>query len=277
MDSTERVRTIETSRSANPYHSLPLGRKLRVHFITEDDPLYVIRFFETFLEEYPRREFELVGVTVQAAFNESLVAIAKRVFSLYGATDFARLLARVAEQRARGRSIAALARREGISLVPTTSVNEPGFVRRLRAAWPDVIVSVAAPEIFKPEILGSAGLGCINVHSGRLPVYRGMMPTFWQMHAGERYATVTVHEMVPKLDAGAVLATAEYPIRRRDRLDRVMTETKREAARLVIDVLRQLASGTTTPELLDMTTASYFSFPKRSDRQKLRRRGHRML
>jgi methionyl-tRNA formyltransferase len=277
LGSTAQARTIETARSSNGYHRLPLGRKLRVHFITEDDPLYVIRFFETFLDEHPRRDFEIIGVTIQAAFNESPVSTAKRVFSLYGATDFARLLARFAERRARGRSIAALARREGISLVPTTSVNDPAFVRRLQAARPDVIVSVAAPEIFKPDILASAQLGCINVHSGRLPVYRGMMPTFWQMRAGEPYATVTVHEMVPKLDAGAVLATAEYPIRSRDSLDRVMTETKREAARLVIDVLGKLASGNATPELLDMTAASYFSFPTRGDRKSLRRRGHRML
>lgn len=30
------------------------GRRLRVHVITEDDPLYVVRFFEVFFADLPR-------------------------------------------------------------------------------------------------------------------------------------------------------------------------------------------------------------------------------
>ena len=36
---------------------------MRVLFITEDDPLYVIHFFDVFFDEYPRDEFEVVGIT----------------------------------------------------------------------------------------------------------------------------------------------------------------------------------------------------------------------
>ena len=256
---------------------MSLTSKLRVHFVTEDDPLYVIQFFETFFDEYPRDELDVIGITIQRAFKESRLATAKRVFPLYGPVGFARLLVRVAGRRLRGRSIATVAGAEGISLVQTESVNDPEFVRRVAASQPDVIVSVAAPEIFKDEILQSARLGCINIHSGRLPKYRGMMPTFWQMRFGEPFATVTVHEMAPKLDAGAVLGTAECPIRERDSLDRVMIETKREGARLLIRTLRELAAGTAVARPLDMANASYYSFPKRRDARILRERGHRML
>jgi methionyl-tRNA formyltransferase len=251
--------------------------RLRVHFITEDDPLYVVRFFEVFLSEYPRDEFEIAGITVQAPFNESKRATAKRIMAAYGVVDFARLAARVASEKLRRHSIGALARAEGIADVPTASVNDPEFVRRMRALQPDVIVSVAAPEIFRSEILEAANLGCINVHSGRLPVYRGMMPTFWQMRFGEPNATVTVHEMALKLDAGGVLGTVEVPIREHDSLHRVITETKAEAAHLVIRVLRDLAAGTSSARLLDLENASYYSFPTREDSRAFRRRGHRML
>jgi hypothetical protein len=40
------------------------ARPLRVQFITEDDPLYVIRFFDVFLAEYPRDEFDVIGITI---------------------------------------------------------------------------------------------------------------------------------------------------------------------------------------------------------------------
>ncbi len=254
-----------------------LGRKLRIHFVTEDDPFYVIRFFEVFFEEYPRDEFEISGVTIQAPFRERKAATARRILSLYGVLDFSRLLTRFAAQKLRRRSIGALAARHGIPLVPTTSVNDPAFVRRIRAAEPDVIVSVAAPEIFREEILDSARLGCINIHSGELPAYRGMMPTFWQMLSGESHATITVHEMAREVDAGAILGTVEYPIRERDSLDRVMTETKREGARLMIRVLRELAAGAAAARPLDMANAAYYSFPKREHAKDFRRRGHRLL
>jgi methionyl-tRNA formyltransferase len=256
---------------------MSLARKLRVYFVTENDPLYVIRFFEVFFDEYPREEFEISGMTIEAPFHESSAATAKRILTLYGPTNFSRLLARSVARKLRRRSIAALARREGIPLVPASSVNHPAFVRHLRTLQPDVIVSVAAPEIFRQEILDSARLACINVHSGRVPDYRGMMPTFWQMLASEQHATVTVHEMTREVDAGAILGTVECPICARDSLDRVLVETKREGARLMIRVLRELAAGTAAGQPIDMTRAAYYSFPKHEDAKNFRRHGHQML
>jgi len=142
---------------------------------------------------------------------------------------------------------------------------------------PDLIVSVAAPEIFRKEILGVPRLGCVNIHSGRLPVYRGMMPTFWQMMRGESEITVTVHEMAEVLDGGKVLGTVAVPVKPQDSLDRVITATKQEGARLLIQVLDQIRRGEAVGVPVDMSGASYFSFPKRQHVSEFRRRGHRLL
>jgi methionyl-tRNA formyltransferase len=250
---------------------------LRVHFITEDDPLYVAEFFDAFLCLYEPEEIRIVGISIQQPFNEAPFSTARRVLSLYGPTGFARLLGRFARRKLQGRSIAQLARDQNIPLVPTRSVNDSRFVERVKLLEPDVIVSVAAPEIFRDAILNAPRLGCINVHSGRLPKYRGMMPTFWQMCSGERNVTVTVHEMAEKLDAGAVLGTAECRIAQRDSLDRVMVAAKHEGARLLLGVLRGLAAGEIEPQQLDMAEASYFSFPSRADALRLRQLGHRLI
>jgi methionyl-tRNA formyltransferase len=250
---------------------------LRVHFITEDDPLYVVEFFEAFLSLYEQEEIQIVGISIQEPFNETRLSTAQRVLALYGAGGFARLLVRFTRRKLQRRSIPQLARDENVPLVPTKSVNDSGFVERVKLLEPDVIVSVAAPEIFKEAILNAPRLGCINVHSGRLPKYRGMMPTFWQMRSGESNVTVTVHEMAEKLDAGAVLGTAECPIEERDSLDRVMVAAKHAGARLVIRVLRDLAAGEAEPQQLDMAEASYFSFPSRTDVLRLRQLGHRLI
>lgn len=251
--------------------------KLRVLFVTEDDPLYVIRFFEVFLDEYPADEFDLIGITVDEAFHEPIWKTARRMLSFYGPVGFVRLCARFAMCKLKRTSIERLANSRGVVSVPCTSVNDPAYVERAKALEPDVIVSVAAPEIFRKGILGAARLGCVNIHSGRLPVYRGMMPNFWQLARGEETAVVTVHEMVEKLDAGRILGTLEFPLKDRDTLDRVIVGTKQEGARLMINVLRAMHRGETEPRELDMSEAMYFSFPKPADVREFRARGHRLL
>jgi methionyl-tRNA formyltransferase len=254
-----------------------MAHRLRVLFITEDDPLYVIRFFEVFFREYPGDTVEVCGITIDRPFHEPPTKTLRRMLGLYGPVGVARIARRFLWARLRGRSIGRLARRHSIPMHPTTSVNSPEYIERVRQLAPDVIVSVAAPEIFRKDLLRTPRLGCINIHSGRLPVYRGMMPTFWQMLQGESAVTVTVHEMAEKLDAGGVLGTATVPIAPRDSLDRVITVTKQAGARLMIEVLNQIRLGQVSAVPVDMSVASYYSFPRREHVRQFRQRGHRLL
>jgi methionyl-tRNA formyltransferase len=251
--------------------------RLRVLFVTEDDPLYVIRFFEVFLREYPADTMEICGITIDRPWHEPIWKTLRRLTGLYGVGGVARLGTRFLRARLSGRSIARLAAERSIAMVPATSVNAPEYVARVRQLAPDVIVSVAAPEIFRADILRVPRLGSINIHSGRLPVYRGMMPTFWQMLHGEPNVTVTVHEMAERLDAGAVLGTATVPIAPNDSLDRVIGTSKQAGARLLMQVLEQIRLGTTSRMPLDMAGASYFSFPQDQHVREFVKRGHRLL
>lgn len=252
-------------------------RPLRLLFVTEDDPLYVIRFFEVFFAEYPKDQIEIVGVSVQEAFHEPIWKTARRMLRFYGPIDFVRLCTRYVGVKLRGDSIAKLADQSGLTLVPCGSVNDPEYIERVRSINPDVVASVAAPEIFKKGILSVPALGCINIHSGKLPIYRGMMPNFWQLLHGESHAVVTVHEMVERLDAGGILGTQDWPLQASDSLDRVITGTKQDGARLMMQVLLRMKRGEATATPLDMTGKKYFSFPKPADVKAFRKRGHRML
>ena len=271
------LRTAPTPRPEAPTPTDKCGQKLRVFFVTEEDPLYVIQFFDVFFSEYPRDAINISGITIDQPFHEPLWDTMRRVRVLYGFLGFFRQGLRFIGARLRGRSIESLAVSAGVPIVPTRSVNQPEYIEQIRAIAPDVIVSVAAPEIFKPELLSIPRLGCINMHSGRLPTYRGMMPTFWQMLRGEPAITITVHRMAEKLDAGDVLATRLFAIKRSDSLDRIIKGTKCEGARLLIAVLSDLRADRAQSTPLDMKQASYFSFPKSEDVREFRKRGHRLL
>jgi methionyl-tRNA formyltransferase len=255
-------------------------RPLKVYLITEDDPLYVIRFFDVFLRDCPRDRIELAGITVSRAFHEPLLRTARRIMRFYGFVNFVRLLARWGRAKLSGRCISSIASASRVPVIEAESVNSQEFRDRLRELDVDVVVSVAAPEVFKAPLLSIPRLGCINIHSGRLPEYRGMMPTFWQMRAGERVATVTIHEMAEKLDAGGVIATVAFPLQERDSLDRVITGTKEAGARLMIETLlrfdpEQGVRPASTP--IDIATGSYNRFPDPKSVREFRARGHRML
>ena len=146
---------------------------LRVLFITEDDPLYVIQFFNVFFDEYPRDNLHIIGTTVVDAFHEPIWKTAWRMFRFYGLIDFIRLSFRFVRVKLQGKSISKEATKHGIELVPATSINDTEYLERISTLAPDVIVSVAAPEIFRKGILEVPNLKCINIHSGRLPIYRG--------------------------------------------------------------------------------------------------------
>lgn len=260
-----------------PHESTDGRRRLRVVIITEDDPLYVIEFFRVFFDEFPCGEIEVCGMTIDRAFHEPLQHTLLRMMRFYGwfGTFFQGV--RFVKAKVSRSTIASLADEHGVTVLETESVNDRAYLDRVRSLRPDLIASVAGPEIFSSDLLELAPLGCINVHSGRLPTYRGMLPCFWQMVRGEPEVTITVHRMVEKLDAGDILATQAFPIRASDSLDRVIRGTKRAGARLFIEVLRDLRTGVAQGTPLDWSKAGYFRFPNSTDVRKFRRRGHKLL
>lgn len=255
----------------------PGAARLKVLFVTEEDPLYVIRFFDSFFAEYPHDELEICGITIDRAFREPIGKTFRRMYGFYGPWQVLRLGFRFIGARLRGRSIKALACAAGVPIAPTSSVNAKDYIERIRSMAPDVVVSVAAPEIFRREFLSVPRLGCINIHCGRLPAYRGMMPTFWQMLKGEPAITITIHAMAEKLDAGDILATHTFAIKQHDSLDRIITGTKRQSATLLLRVLHDIRTGHVQRTPMDMRKAGYFSFPSRKDVREFHKRGHRLL
>ena len=73
----------------------------------------------------------------------------------------------------------------------------------------DWIVSAGFRHIVPEGWLARASDAC-NVHTSYLPWGRGMHPNVWMIAEGEP-AGVTIHRMVPRLDAGPIFAQREVP------------------------------------------------------------------
>jgi len=101
---------------------------------------------------------------------------------------------------ARLHSFDTLARLTGIP--PTKALNrinsEEGLAC-LAATVPDLVLSIRYGGILKDQAISIPRLGVLNLHSGLLPDYRGVMATFYAMLNGEGEIGMTLHTI---LDAG---------------------------------------------------------------------------
>jgi methionyl-tRNA formyltransferase len=255
---------------------------MRVVAVTQSDPFFTGRFFASFLEEVEGRRVDLVEVVVLANFNESRLALARRLLRLYGLVDFARLLrrylaARLGDARGAPSTVEAVARSRGVPVRPLDSINSPEYLAELGRQEVDVLLSVAAPEIFRREALAAAPL-VLNVHNGRLPDYRGMMPTFWALLNGDGQIVITLHEMAERLDAGAVLAEFPLPVEPGESAFDLAVRAKEVAGREVAQYLDHLAGdGQARPIRTPTERGSYYGFPGRSDARALRASGRPLL
>jgi methionyl-tRNA formyltransferase len=257
-------------------------RPVSIVAVTQDDPFFTGRFFEAFLAEAAGGRVRLLEIVLLRNFNESRLALLRRFWKLYGTVDLARLLtryawARLADRLGQPRSVESLAARVGVPVRRLASINDEAYLRTLSERHVDVLLSVSAPEIFRAAALQAAPKA-INIHNGKLPIYRGMMPTFWALLQGEPEVTITVHTMAEKLDAGEVVAEFRVPIEPTSSQFSLSAQAKTVAGREVARLLAQLDTPQwPTPVPVDMSQKRYFKFPTPADVAQLRAKGRKML
>jgi len=260
---------------------------LRVFILTEEDPFYLPVFFREFLAGVPRDRVDVLGIDITPPLNQATrSALARKLYRFYGGRDFARLLGRFARVKALdlltptvvwSGTIERLAAHYAIPSRVVPNVNAPEYVARVRGLAPDLLISVAASQIFKRELLSVPRLACVNVHTGPLPAYRGMLPVFWQMYDRRESIVVTVHTMTVDIDVGSVLLQREVPLDGDRNLDRVIRRMKREGARALIELLERFHAGTVEPVAMDRGQAQYHSFPGRVEADRFRHMGYRLV
>lgn len=261
---------------------------MKIEFLTQDDPLYVLPFFDEFVRHYAS-EFEILQISTSPTMGKrSRRQMIKELTQLYGLSGMARLSGRLVKSRFAGRlpkkrgakrydTLAQLCRAYLIPHVQIGNPNASEFVKSLQARSPDLLVSVACPYILKEPVLSLAPRGAINIHHAPLPRYKGMMPTFWQMYHGEKSVGLTIHYMAAKVDEGEILFREQQAIQPGESLDHLIRRSKRRGAHCMADVLRQIASNSQSGKHLHSTESSYFTFPTAAEIREFRRRGYRSI
>jgi methionyl-tRNA formyltransferase len=164
--------------------------------------------------------------------------------------------------RGRGRRVSdapvkAVAMAAGLPVIQPDRLRDPAVLDALRGWRPDLGVVAAYGKLIPDEVLNLPRHGMINVHASLLPKYRGAAPIHRAVIDGEPETGVTIMRVEKMLDAGPMLATVKRPIGPDETSDIIELDLARLGASLLVDVVDQLAAGTTHEELQDFMLCSY--------------------
>lgn len=114
----------------------------------------------------------------------------------------------------------------------------------IAALQPDLGVIVAYGGLVREPLLSAPRLGWINLHFSLLPAWRGAAPVQHSIIAGDDEHGAAVFQLVPELDAGAVLAELRRPADRLATAGETLDRLAVEGAELLAGVVDALADGT---------------------------------
>ena len=122
----------------------------------------------------------------------------------------------------------------------------------------DVMLVAAYGLIIPTVVLNMPKLGCYNIHASLLPRWRGAAPIHRALLAGDAETGVTIMEVVPALDAGAMISRGIVLI-----TEQATTQTLHDAlstigAKLMVEAMAKLATqGKLLAEPQDESLVTY--------------------
>lgn len=143
----------------------------------------------------------------------------------------------------------------------------------------DLFLSVRFGHILGGDAIGIPRLGVLNLHSGLLPQYRGVLATFRALCNGDDEIGCTLHFIdSPKIDAGEILATRRIPVdRTRSLLWHILAlyPPGMEAMAHAVLAIEQGHGPAGVPQ--DSAAGAYFSFPSEAEVESFLAAGWRLV
>lgn len=134
-----------------------------------------------------------------------------------------------------------LALQRGITVFQPETLKDAAAQARIAHEQADAIIVAAYGLIIPDAILQMPRYGCFNIHASLLPRWRGAAPIQRALLAGDKETGVTIMEVAPALDAGAMIACAALPITESDTAQTLHDSLATLGTTLMVQVMADLA------------------------------------
>jgi methionyl-tRNA formyltransferase len=155
-------------------------------------------------------------------------------------------------------SVAEIAREHGSRVVTPPDANDPALAAEIASLRPEFLFSFYYRKMLPAAILAIPSRAALNMHGSLLPKYRGRAPVNWAVLHGEIETGASLHHMVAKPDAGALVDQQAVPIGPDDTAFEVAARVADAAVAVLERALPKLAAGTAEAIPLDLARGSYF-------------------
>jgi methionyl-tRNA formyltransferase len=165
----------------------------------------------------------------------------------------------------------------GIEMQSITAINDAQGIQELAKGQPDLIVSIRFGLILQSAVLAIPRYGVINLHSGKLPEYRGVMATLRAMLAKDTELSTTLHFIHDgTIDTGPVIAThsikCDY---QRSYLENVLALYP-GGVETILHAIHQLDKSGNIESHAHTSSGQYFSFPNQEELLRFKQVGGRL-
>ena len=156
-------------------------------------------------------------------------------------------------------------------------INSVDF-ERFQQTEPDLVLSIRYGVILKAPVIALPKHGVINLHSGLLPAYKGVMATFRALLNGDDEIGMSLHFIEDgTIDTGGIIGTTTMPVDRdRSYLWHVL-ELYRDGCSLMLDAVKRIGESEELASSNQRSGGSYFSFPSEIELKTFGEMGYKLV
>jgi methionyl-tRNA formyltransferase len=182
--------------------------------------------------------------------------------ALPGQCRVAAVVTRPDEPRGRGlklqpSEVARMAERHNLPVLKPAKIRTAQFIAELKSFTPDLLIVAGYGRILPNDVLATARLMPINVHTSLLPKFRGASPVEGAILAGEPASGVTIMRVTERMDAGPILLQRKIPLMPDETQGSLKAKLAELGGAAVLEALTLLRRGELTETEQDENLATY--------------------
>ena len=156
----------------------------------------------------------------------------------------------------------ALSHLAGTEIQEFNAINAGVDLKNFKELFPDLVISIRYGVILKDAVIGIPKYGVLNLHSGLLPAYKGIMATFRAMLNGDTQIGSTLHYVNDHtIDTGPIVGSTSFPVQKdRSYLWHVLQLYEAGCEKLV-EAVNTIAAGNELNCVPQSAAGNYYSYP----------------
>jgi methionyl-tRNA formyltransferase len=155
--------------------------------------------------------------------------------------------------------VAALAEKYRIQTLKPVKIRAAEFVAELKSFAPALLIIAGYGRILPNDVLATARIMPINVHTSLLPKFRGASPVEGAILAGQTESGVTIMRVTPRMDAGPILLQRKIALAGDETQGSLKAKLAELGGAALLEALALLRCGELTETEQDENLATYTS------------------